>query len=130
MLDLLPKPLHALRGSETILVVDDTEAFRHVVVRLLEILGYRVLAVEGAAAALEVLAQNPDVSLLLTDVRMPGTCGPELASQVAERAPACRVMFMTGYGVGHIEGCDPGAVLEKPFSHALLARRVRDRLDS
>ena len=83
---------------------------------------------ESALAALEDLEVAPD--LVLTDLRMPGMNGVELARRLGEVAPELRVLFMTGFpGEAQPEGVADVPVLVKPFGAAELARAVRDRLD-
>jgi signal transduction histidine kinase/DNA-binding NarL/FixJ family response regulator len=128
--------LHDLpRGDETVLVVDDEPEVRHSVRRLLERLGYTVLAAENGAAALALLGAEPErgLGLLLTDVVMPEMGGRELAHQVRRRCPSAGVLFMSGYTQEAIRIDDfPGAAvgfIEKPFTLDAMARQVRAMLD-
>jgi CheY-like chemotaxis protein len=110
-------------GGETVLIAEDTGALRDVLVDLLGKLGYRVLAASTGEEALDIAAAER-VDLLLTDVRMPGISGLE----VAKRLGSVPVLFMTGFSP---DECDVPAehLLEKPFSPRVLAHRVRERLD-
>ena len=132
--DLAPE---VLRGSETILVVEDEAPVRAVTRQLLERNGYTVLEAADGPAALALVdggSDNPHVDLLLTDVIMPGTSGRELANQLKARRPALRVLFMSGYtddAVVRHGMLEPGlAYLEKPFRPAALLRKVREVLES
>lgn len=123
-------------GTERILLVEDDEAIRTVTTAILESLGYHVQAVAGGTAALELCGgpQPPRFDLLLTDVIMPNMDGRELADRFSRIFPKIRIMFMSGY-VGDAKILqavqDAGArFLEKPFTRASLARKVREALDS
>jgi hypothetical protein len=126
-------PAAPARGGETILLVEDQEALREVTRQSLEDLGYRVLAAEDAEAGLALATEHPgEIDLLLTDVVMPGTSGPELAARIAGDWPGTRVLFMSGYTsdvLGRHGVLDPGTQLvEKPFTQRELAHRVRAAL--
>ncbi len=123
-----------LRGSETILVVEDEELVRHLVVRILERQGYRVLSAAAGDEALTLAADFEEpIHLLVTDVVMPRMTGDELARRLLVERPALRVVFVSGYTedtVVHHGVLDAGVnFLEKPFTHEGLARKVREVLD-
>ncbi|MDO9712237.1 PAS domain S-box protein [Paracraurococcus lichenis] len=121
------------RGSETILVVEDHDNVREYVTNALGHLGYRVLEAAEGRRALEILADHPEVALLLTDVGLPGINGRHLADQARQRAPGMRVVFMTAYArnaIGHHGLLDVGIhLLPKPFTVDALARKLREVLD-
>jgi len=126
-----------LRGSETILLVEDEAPVRSVTRQLLERNGYTVLEAADGPAALALVngaTGEPHVDLLLTDVIMPGMSGRELANQLKARRPDLRVLFMSGYtddAVVRHGMLEPGlAYLEKPFRPPALLRKVRDVLKS
>jgi CheY-like chemotaxis protein len=124
-----------LEGSgETILVVEDDSDVRDYVVEALSGVGYRVLQAGDAEAALAVLATNPQIQLMLTDIVMPGMNGRALADAVRQFHPNVKTLFMTGYSrnaIVHQGRLDPGvALIQKPFSQASLAFRIRTILDS
>jgi two-component system, cell cycle sensor histidine kinase and response regulator CckA len=122
--------------SETVtfLVVEDSDGLRQLVKRLLEKIGYKVLAAANGAEALMLFDQHPSIDVLLTDVVMPGTSGPELTKQLIERRPGLKVIFMSGYTeeaiVRHGVVSAGVAFLHKPFTSGTLASKIRDVLDS
>jgi PAS domain S-box-containing protein len=121
-------------GSETILVVEDTEGLRRMIRKMLEGAGYAVLDAADGEAALEVAAAHPGaVDLLLTDVVMPKLGGNELARRLAAQRPGLRVLFMSGYTEGAISQqgvlSEGVSLLEKPFTRDTLTRAIRRALD-
>ena len=121
-------------GTESILVVEDDDAVRDVVDRILGMAGYRVLAVSHAAAALAICAQPAErIDLVITDVVMPDIGGREFADRLALLRPAVTVLFMSGYTDdailrhGVIEEGTP--FIQKPFLPRALAAKVRTLLD-
>ncbi|HSB53704.1 MAG TPA: PAS domain S-box protein [Gemmatimonadales bacterium] len=121
-------------GSETILLVEDEDAVRNLIRRVLELHGYKVLTAPSGEAALEVsrLHGGP-LHLLLTDVVMPGISGPKLAERLLVERPSVRIVLMSGYAATTLEQkilLDPASsFLQKPFTSELLMRRVREVLD-
>jgi hypothetical protein len=125
----------APRGSETLLVVEDETPVRELVEQTLGELGYTVLSASSGQDALGILSgyEGP-IDLLVTDVVMPRMSGDELAQQIAERFPAVRVLFVSGYAdevLGRHGTLDADIdLLRKPFSAVDLARKIRLILDS
>jgi two-component system cell cycle sensor histidine kinase/response regulator CckA len=123
-----------LRGSETILLVEDAESLRELTRMLLENNGFTVLVAENGTEAIE-LAEHKDqpIHLLLTDVVMPGMSGRELANYLTAKRPDMSVIYMSGYtndAIAHHGVLDSGIVLiEKPFSQETLIRKLREVLD-
>ncbi|PDW00526.1 ATP-binding protein [Candidatus Viridilinea mediisalina] len=133
---LQPTSMPALpRGNETILLVEDDEHVRALSIRILVQQGYHVLEAHNGAEALQVLkAWHPrPVALLVTDIVMPELGGLALAEQVRGIAPTVKLLVVSGYADHPLlnEGFDPtkGHFLQKPFSPASLARKVRMVLD-
>ena len=119
-----------IRGSETILLVEDDDGVRGLVKDTLEASGYTVLVVSNGKDALELSAQFADaIDLLLTDVVMPGLGGREVADRVKQQRPLIKVLFMSGYtddiilSHGVLDGSS--AFIEKPFSAPKLLGRIR-----
>jgi two-component system cell cycle sensor histidine kinase/response regulator CckA len=125
----------ALRGTETVLVVEDQEPVRQLAARVLQHYGYQVLeAAHPADALLQSERWTESIDLMLTDVVMPGMTGPELAARMKLLRPAIGVIFMSGYSEGSLLERQvlqsAGAYLAKPFSAAMLAEKVREVLGS
>ena len=122
-----------LRGTETVLVVEDQEQVRRMAVRVLREYGYRVLeAGNPGEALLHCERYAGPIHLMLTDVVMPGMTGPELVDRIKPLRPSVEVLFMSGYSeraITHHRNLDlAGDFLEKPFSAESLAIRVREVL--
>jgi two-component system cell cycle sensor histidine kinase/response regulator CckA len=123
------------RGSETILLVEDDEMVRNLVRETLEREGYKVI---GAADPLEAQriaeGHRGKIQLLITDVVMPRLNGKELAKSLVERRPELKVLYMSGYTDSAIVNSGilqkEVAFLQKPFTPAALASKVRDVLES
>ena len=123
-----------LKGSETILLVEDNEKVRGLAIRILKQFGYSVLAAENGWTALTILDDHPGpLHLLLTDVIMPGMNGKELYDQISARLPGLRVLYMSGYAedvIAHQGVLEEGVqFIQKPFSVQSLATKVRAVLD-
>jgi PAS domain S-box-containing protein len=122
------------RGHETILLVEDEVTLRELARLALEKQGYTVIeAADGAAAMQLSLSHKGAITLLLTDVIMPGMNGRELANQLAQRRREMKVLYMSGYtenAIGHNGTLDAGiTLLQKPFTLSALAAKVREVLD-
>ncbi len=122
------------RGNETILLVEDEEKVRLIVLEFLRQCGYTVLQARNGGEALDLAKQHASIDLLLTDVVMPGLNGRELAMRLRQLRPLMRVVLMSGYAHGARMGGrsdDSGvALLHKPFSLEDLGRKLREVLDS
>ncbi|HYL36642.1 MAG TPA: response regulator [Bryobacteraceae bacterium] len=123
-----PAPNPEMRGTETILLVEDEEGVRHVVETMLRRRGYHVLSSASSSEAVQVAEQHPgSIHLLITDIIMPGASGRNMADHLVARRPEMRVLYVSGYG-------DPAgpaaqnAFLQKPFSIEELAVKVREVL--
>jgi two-component system, cell cycle sensor histidine kinase and response regulator CckA len=115
----------------TLLVAEDAEAVRTVVVKLLECEGYRVLAARNGEEALRILSERGDtIDLALLDVVMPKITGPEIYELIRDRYARLKVLFTSGYGEGLVQGkpIASSQMLRKPYLPEELLRRIRDAL--
>jgi len=118
-------------GSETILLVEDDDSVRRFARRSLEMFGYRVVEAKDGAEALALAAGYAGpLELLVSDVRMPGIQGPELAHRLAEMRSGIGVLLISGNpeADAHSELAGRHVFLEKPYSQAALANAVREAL--
>jgi two-component system cell cycle sensor histidine kinase/response regulator CckA len=128
-----PRTPTTLRGSETILLVEDDEQVRRMNVEVLRGHGYLVLDAQSGAEALATAASfGGDIHLLVTDVVMPGMSGPALAERIAETRPTTRSLYVSGYApsaIVHHGVLEAGiAFLPKPISPDALLHKVRELL--
>jgi CheY-like chemotaxis protein len=122
-------------GHERILLVEDDDDVRALAAQFLQAMGYRVIEAPDAAQALELLARDPAVDLLFSDVVLPGgISGPQLAQQALQRVPGLRALLASGYPRDALIGLDGElaqiALLTKPYSRDDLARAVRQALEA
>jgi DNA-binding response OmpR family regulator len=128
-------PDENLKGTETVLLVEDEESVLHLSKRILEQLGYVVLAAHRPLEALE-LARNHSghIDLLLTDVIMAGMNGKEFTEKLGTLKAGFRSIFMSGYTddvIAQHGVLDKGVhFLQKPFSIQNLAAKIREVLDA
>lgn len=123
------------QGSETVLLVEDEDGVRSLVRGILEAGGYKVLEANRPLRAWATCQQfEGPIHLLLTDVVMPQMNGPDLAEKLKSLRPDTKVLYMSGYTDGailHHGVLEPGTpFLQKPFTPDVLARKVREVLDS
>ena len=119
-----------VRGTETLLVVDDEPSLLDLAEESLQALGYRVLTAGNGRQALERLAEEPGIALLFSDVVMPGGInGYELAADATAQRPGLKVLLTSGYINKAVAGSDQARfsanLLSKPYTQAELAQRVR-----
>ncbi|HEU4952086.1 MAG TPA: PAS domain S-box protein [Holophagaceae bacterium] len=127
-------PTAALRGTESILLVEDNDLVRQVAEQQLLALGYRVITAPNGPAALDILERDEPVDLLFTDVVMPGgMTGAQLAKAAQALRPGLKVLYTSGYtenSIVHHGRLDKGVhLLNKPYRQIDLARMVREVLD-
>jgi CheY-like chemotaxis protein len=120
--------------GETVLVVEDDDTVRTLVVEVLGELGYATREAPDGLAGLRILESDARIDLLVTDVGLPGLNGRQLADQARTSRPRLKVLFMTGYaenatfGAGHL---DPGMqMITKPFPVEGLASKIRSIIES
>ncbi len=134
-LETSPEYLDAPKGSENILVVEDEEVVKDVIVETLEGLGYNISnAIDGQKALDVCRGMDKPIDLLITDVVMPNLNGVELAKHVRQMWPDVKVLFMSAYtenDIAHRGVTDPKtSYLQKPLHLNAFASKVRDMLDS
>jgi PAS domain S-box-containing protein len=126
----MPEPVSDTSGhGETILVVEDDQAVRELVINLLDGLGYRTLEACDGPAALALLDRHEEIDLMFTDVVLPnGMSGPDIAALAQSSRPGLKVVFTSGYtqdaladdaGEGH-----PIELLQKPYRKTELAKKL------
>lgn len=115
---------------ETILLVEDHAALLKLVKQILEAAGFTVIPASNAKHAIQLEAEFPGtIDLLLSDVRMRGMSGPNLAKRLKGRRPQMRVMLMSGYPGGALLILNYGwHYIEKAFVPALLVSKIKDVL--
>jgi two-component system cell cycle sensor histidine kinase/response regulator CckA len=121
-------------GSETILVAEDHDGIREMAQAALQEKGYRVLLAQDGQEALDVFAAHgSEIALVVMDVIMPRHSGPEVYAHMKACRPQIPVIFATGYNnetAALADAVEHGVtVLRKPYSPAVLCRRVREVLD-
>jgi signal transduction histidine kinase/DNA-binding response OmpR family regulator len=121
-------------GSETVLLVEDDDSVRALSRGVLEMSGYTVLEANGAAAALRICEQHTgSIQIVVTDVVMPETGGRILVERLGAMRPALKALYVSGYTddtvIRHGVLEEGTAFLQKPFTPAGLANKVREVLD-
>jgi len=122
------------RGSETVLVADDDDMIREVIVEALTQAGYEVLLAEDGRQAVQLFeAHRPNVSLVILDLMMPGLSGPDAMARILDLDSSAKILLMSGYAA--LDTCTQVAhsgasgFLRKPFPIDELTRAVRRLLD-
>ncbi|HKW98792.1 MAG TPA: ATP-binding protein [Bryobacteraceae bacterium] len=131
----VPAPARtAYRGNETILVVEDDDSVRDLMITMLQGLGYHVLSAGSVDEAIAVRGDHPGkIALLVTDVVMPEKGGKQLADALSLATPDLKILYLSGYTEGTVMRhgvLDPGVdFLAKPFNQEDLGKKVREVLD-
>ena len=132
--EVIQAPL-TVRGSETVLLVEDAEPLRMLAQLFLKENGYQVLTAADGAEAEQLAGRTPGpIHLLLTDVVMPGINGRVLAERLAPLHPGMKVLFMSGYTDSFIAGHgvleEGNHLIHKPFTEQVLMVKIRELLDA
>ena len=122
-------------GTETILLVEDNAAVRHLIGEVLVAQGYTLLEAQDGSEAITMAAQHSDtIHLLLTDIIMPDMNGTAIAEELVRGRSGLKVLFMSGYADSVVKDqnmLNPDTnLLQKPFSPTALTRKVREILDN
>lgn len=124
------------RGSETILLVEDDEAVRQLILHVLQRSGYVTLEARNAREAMALCAQyTQPIHLMITDMVMPGMSGRELVEHLTVRRPEMRVLYISGYAADRAfsdQGLSIGETpfLQKPFTPQAFSYKIREVLDA
>ena len=109
-----------------ILLVDDDHAVREVTSTTLRDLGYSVVEAGSGGAALDILAREPTIDLLIIDFAMPGMSGAEVARQARAKRPTLPILFITGFADrAALAGVSETHIVGKPFVNDELATKLR-----
>jgi two-component system, cell cycle sensor histidine kinase and response regulator CckA len=123
--------LDSKRSTETILLVEDEESLRHIVIDLLTQLGYRVLGAANGTEALAMAERHPSsIDVLITDVLMPELAGPDLAVALRRSRPDIRIIFVSGDSPSDSKLVQGAVVLQKPFTIKMLSSKLRELLQA
>jgi PAS domain S-box-containing protein len=129
-----PAAARVLRGTETILLVEDEEAVRRLARSILQRNGYQVIEAQSGGEAFLICQQERKIDLLLTDVIMPHTSGKQLADWVHTIRPQLRILYMSGYSENtaalHAVLQSEVAFVQKPLAPDALLGKVREVLDA
>jgi PAS domain S-box-containing protein len=128
--DTIPPVPAASPGRGTVLVLEDEEMVRAIVVEVLEELGFDIIEAADGPAGLEILQSAQSIDLLVTDIGLPGLNGRQVAEAARQTRPALKILFMTGYAetAAMADGfLSPGMqMITKPFTIAGLAARITE----
>jgi DNA-binding NtrC family response regulator len=129
-----PVALQPSGREEVVLVVEDEQVVRDLVVDLLSEMGYRSLQAVDGPSGLAILLSDVRIDLLISDVGLPGFNGRQLADAACAHRPGLKVLFITGYAHSAAVSNDllsPGMhMITKPFALDTLAERIRDMIES
>jgi CheY-like chemotaxis protein len=122
------------QAGETVLVIEDEESVRELVIEVLNDLGYRALEASDGPAGLRILQSDERIDLLVSDIGLPGMNGRQVADAAREHRPDLKVLFITGYAENAAMAngfLAPGMeMVTKPFAVDALAARIRDMIAS
>ena len=128
-------PEELLKGTETILLVDDEDMIIDVCGKILKVLGYKILIARSGKETIELYKANRDkIDMVILDMIMPGVGGGETYDRIKEIKPDIKVLLSSGYSInGQAEeildrGCD--GFIQKPFNMRQFSQKIREILDS
>ena len=132
------KPLagspHPASGGRVVLVVEDEQAVRGLVMEVLQDQGYRGLSATDGVAALEILHSEAHIDLLISDIGLPGLDGLQLVEAAIAKRPGLKVLLMTGHAPESVLGVSLKArgvrLMLKPFTVDVLLDHVRDSFET
>lgn len=125
-----------MAGTATILLTEDEESVRKLIQTFLDGQGYTVLVAEDAMSAINIVRDYPEpIDMLITDLKMPGMSGKELANRLCEIKPEIKILYISGYAEVEIEeltGCGSKEIhfLSKPFTSSELRLKVQTVLSN
>jgi CheY-like chemotaxis protein len=129
-----PENIPRAQQGESVLVVEDDQAVRMLVLNVLDELGYRGHPAADARTAIPLLESSLRIDLLVTDVGLPGLNGRQLAEIARQYRPGLKVLFMTGYAEKAAEKQhfldDATDMVAKPFTIDVLANKIRDMINA
>lgn len=124
---------NGLRGTETLLLVDDNPMVLDILERTFRALGYLVLMAHDGGEAIEKFEAENRIDLVLTDIQMPKVSGVKLARYIRENCPAAKVVFQSGFVddsmIDEYQNMGVACVVQKPIDPIDLAGRIRETLD-
>ncbi len=123
-----------LRGTETVMIVDDEEMVLEVARELLEELGYRTLVARSGLEAVDIYLQEQDkIDVVILDMIMPGMSGGETYNEIRQMNPKIKALLASGYSkdekASKILRCGCNGFIQKPFNMEELSRKLRELLD-
>ena len=119
-------PARASDPCALLLVVEDEPMVRDLIVMELEDAGFSILEADNGDQAVAILAQNPDVQLLFTDIRLPGRLtGWDIAERARELRPDIPVIYATGYSAGDLRLVEGAIFMKKPYKPSAIVDAVR-----
>ena len=126
------EPQEVVRGSETILLVEDAAPLRAVIRELLEGFGYTVLDAEDAERAVQISDRyQGNITVLLTDLSLPKGSGQAVAKSLLRKRSGLKVLYMSAHPNEVVRGVREASTdfLQKPFTQDALAQKLRNLLD-
>jgi two-component system cell cycle sensor histidine kinase/response regulator CckA len=122
-----------VNGEETLLIAEDEEIVKMYLKRILERAGYKVILTDNGDDAVARFRENDDISLVLSDVVMPGKSGREMLDEIRKMKPGIKVVFISGYAAHTMS--EKGIIeqgvefIMKPFQKNDLLKKIREVLD-